>query len=164
LLQANCLLEFLFQAGHLDEKRGAVKPEISFAPMLVRKRFAAWSMNDPLAGLLKFMGNAVQSADHGAEPIKPTKTVAVERTHKVHSLPFFIGQNRLAAYLCGFAFYLVLFFPIERFETFQYVKVFQQGVMIKPSQAAVVLAAGTIKTIVVCGFIVFAVHGGIYRF
>lgn len=92
--QSDGLLKFIFQSGHLEIKRRAVKLEIRPAGTLFFKGPAARAMANRSPGLLKFVGDAVQPAYHGTIGIKAALAVLIQRAHQppCRTLPLCLGS------------------------------------------------------------------------
>jgi hypothetical protein len=135
-----------------------------FPTELSRKSVATRGLQQSLAGPVKFVGNAVQSAYHGPVSIKETDAVNTQRAHQSHWNAFCIGTIGFPANFQGSALYLSPFFTIEVIEAFKNIQVFQKGIMIETGEAAIVLAPRTVETIIIRRRLVFSIHGCIDYF
>ena len=84
---------FLLKHGHLAVKRRAVKFKIALAAATSVKGFASRSINRVLPGLLVFVGDAVQPADHGTIRIQNAQIIKIKRAHQPHDRPAPIGSG-----------------------------------------------------------------------
>lgn len=61
------LFQLIFQPGHLGVKRCPIESAVGFSRTMAFKHPTAGTVNGCLTRLLQFMGNPVQSADHGGD-------------------------------------------------------------------------------------------------
>ena len=75
--QTGCLLELIFEAGHLDIKLRAIKFEVGFIGTAFIKSAASRAMDNRLSGFMKLMRDTVQPADHRAIVVKGAHAIKI---------------------------------------------------------------------------------------
>jgi hypothetical protein len=116
---------------------------------------------DPSAvGPTEFMGNAVETADHGAAGIEAAQPIPVDRAHDPNRRAGVIGFKGFP----GNGFRLIpQRLPLRcrlPMESLAHIKVFGDSVVMKPGQTAVVLAPPALESTLAGDSLVFAVHIG----
>jgi hypothetical protein len=131
---------------------------------LFGKNPTALGIQHPLTGPLKYVGNTMQSAYHWPVRINQTHMVNIKGTHPSDRSPFFISHTGFPTNFQSSVFYLDLLFINKAMVPFHDIKVFQKGMMIEAGKTATVLAAGTMKIVIISGFLIFFIHSRINYF
>jgi len=125
------------------------------------KGIASRAHSARLPEFFQFVGDAMQPANHGAVWIQDAARVNVKGAHQSNGTPIVAGLFDSIHNVSGSQFYPVLHFDIEGHQPLFKINILNEGMMVKPRAAAVVLTAVAGKTIIAGRPIVGIVHGSI---
>ena len=156
-----CLLHILLKCCHVAINRGAIKWNIGFMAAAVVKGIASRAHSARLPGFLQFVGDAMQPANHGAVRIQDATRVNVKGAHQSNGAPIVTGLFDSMHNFSGPQFYPVLHFGIEGHQPLFEIIILNEGMMVKPRAAAIVLTPIAGKSVMGGRPIVGIVHGSI---